>query len=172
MGEVLAESIKSLPEEPDSELNRINLMWSLVVGEEIGCRSRVIKASKSTLFVEVNGQEWEPVVHTYERKILAKLNKIFDSKGFMEIIVKQAESIPIKSSKPLTTSVSPSQNQPMNKQAVAREEHLKPIQDPELRERLARLSSKLRFVSLACVSVFILANCATAPTPTSQIKTV
>ena len=165
MGEVLAESIKSLPEEPDSELNRINLMWSLVVGEEIGHRSRVIKAAKNTLFVEVNGREWVPVVHTYERKILAKLNKIFDSKGFVEIIVKQAESIPIKTSKPLKISVSPSQNLPMDKQAVAREEHLKPIQDPELRERLTRLSHKLRFVSLACVSVFILANCATAPTP-------
>jgi tetratricopeptide (TPR) repeat protein len=165
MGEVLAESIKSLPEAPDSDLNRINLLWSLVVGEEIASRSRVINAAKSTLFVEVKGQEWVPVVHTYERKILAKLNKIFDSKAFMEIIVKQVEGIPINSNKPLQISASPSRNQPMDKHTVVREEYLKPIQDPELRERLSRLSTKLRFVSLALVSVFILANCASMQPP-------
>jgi tetratricopeptide (TPR) repeat protein len=169
MGEVLAESIKSLPETPDLELNRINLLWSLVAGEEIGGRSRVTKAVKGTLFVEVKGQEWVPVVRTYERKILAKLNKIFDSKGFMEIMIRQGEGIPIKPDKPLKISASPSHNQPMDKQAVAREENLKPILDPELRERLARLSSKLRFVSLAWVSVFILANCATVQ-PSSHSK--
>ena len=165
MGEVLAESIKSLPETPDLELNRINLLWSLAVGEEIGSRSRVTQAVKGTLFVEVQGQEWVPVVRTYERKILAKLNKIFDSKGFMEIIVRQVEGIPIKPNKPLKISASPSHNQPMDKQTVAREEYLKPIADPELRERLSRLSNKLRFVSLAWVSVFILANCATVQSP-------
>ncbi|MDH5790504.1 MAG: DUF721 domain-containing protein, partial [Nitrospinota bacterium] len=70
MGDVLAESIKLLPETPESEFDRINLLWSLVVGEEIGSRSRVVKVTKSTLFVEVIGHEWVPVVHTYERKIL------------------------------------------------------------------------------------------------------
>jgi tetratricopeptide (TPR) repeat protein len=163
MGDVLAQSINSLPDAPDSELNRINLLWSLAVGEEIGSRSRVTNIGKDTLFVEVKGPEWAPVVHTYEWKILAKLNKMLDSKGFKEIIVRQVEGIPINSSKPLKISATPSQNRPMDKQTVAREEHLKPISDPELRERLARLSSKLRFVSLAWVSVFILANCATAP---------
>jgi len=160
MGEVLAESIKSLPETPESDLNRINLLWSLVVGEEIGSRSRVVKVAKSTLFVEVKGQEWVPVLHTYERKILNKLNKIFDTKNFTGIIVEQVESIPINSNKPLKISASPSYNQPMDKQTVAREEHLKTIADPELRERLTRLSTKLRFVTLALVSIFILANCA------------
>ncbi len=162
MGEVLAETIKSLPdpETPDSDLNRINLLWSIVVGDEIGSRSRVTKVAESTLFVEVYGKEWVPVVRTYERKILLKLNKMFDSKGFIGIMVKQVEGIPINSNKPLKISASPSQNQPMDKHAVAREEHLKPIPDPELRERLARLSTKLRFVALAWVSIFILANCA------------
>ena len=115
MGDVLAESIKSLPATPDLELDRINLLWSLVVGEEIGSRSRVVKTAKGTLFVEVKGQEWVPVVHTYERKILAKLNKIFDSKGFMEIIVKQVEGVPISSKKPLKISATPSYTQPMDK---------------------------------------------------------
>jgi tetratricopeptide (TPR) repeat protein len=160
MDEVLAESIKSLPETPESDLNRINLLWGLVVGEEIGSRSRVVKMSKSTLFVEVKGQEWVPVLHTYERKILNKLNKIFDSKDFTGIIVKQVEGLPISSNKPLKISASPSHNQPMDKYTVAREEHLKSITDPELRERLARLSTKLRFITLALVSIFILANCA------------
>lgn len=171
MGEVLAESIKSLPETPESDLNRINLLWGLVVGEEIGSRSRVVKMSKSTLFVEVSGQEWVPVLHTYERKILAKLNKIFDSKSFMEIIVKQVEDLPMNSNKPLKISAVPSYNQPMDKHTVAREEHLKPIADPELRERLARLSTKLRFVALACVSIFILANCASVK-PSAHSKAV
>ncbi len=171
MGEVLAESIKSLPATPDSELNQINLLWSLVVGEEIGSWSRVVKVAKSTLFVEVKGQEWVPVLHTYERKILAKLNKMFDSKGFKEIIVKQVEGVPIHSNKPLKISASPSYNQPMDKNTVAREEHLKPITDPELRERLARLSTKLRFVALALVSVFILANCASLQ-PSSHSKAI
>ena len=160
MGEVLAESIKSLPEDSDLDLNRINLLWSLVVGEEMGSRSRVVKMTKSTLFVEVRGQEWVPVLHTYERKILNKLNKAFDSKGFTGIMVEQVESIPINSNKPLKISASPSYNQPMDKQTVSREEDLKTIADPDLRERLARLSTKLRFVTLALVSVFILANCA------------
>ena len=62
-----------LPETPDSELNRINLLWSLVVGEEIANRSRVLQVVKDTLIVEVKGQEWLPVVHTYEWKILAKV---------------------------------------------------------------------------------------------------
>jgi tetratricopeptide (TPR) repeat protein len=160
MGEIIAESIKSLPETPDSDLNRINLLWGMVVGEEIGTRSRVVKVSKGTLFVEVMGQEWVPVVHTYERKILHKLNKIFESKGFMEIIVKQVAIIPMNLNKPLKISASPSHHRPMDKQIVAREEHLKLIADPELRERLSRLSTKLRFITLALVSVFILANCA------------
>ncbi|MDH3256539.1 MAG: tetratricopeptide repeat protein [Nitrospinota bacterium] len=160
MGEVLAESIKSLPETSDLDLNRINLLWSLVVGDEIGCRTQVIRVSKSTLFVEVIGKEWVSVLHTYERKILAKLNKIIDSKGFKEIIVKQVEGISTKSNKPLKISASPSHKPTMDKQTVDREEHLKPIADPELRERLARLSTKLRFVALAWVSAFILANCA------------
>jgi hypothetical protein len=69
MGDVLAESIKSLPETPESEFDRINLLWSLVVGEEIGSRSRVVKVTKSTLFVEVIGHEWVPVVHTYKRTL-------------------------------------------------------------------------------------------------------
>jgi tetratricopeptide (TPR) repeat protein len=163
MGDVLAESIQSLPETPDSELNRINLLWSLVVGEEIANRSRVLQVVKDTLIVEVIGKEWVPVVHTYEWKILAKLNKIVDSKGFTEIIVKQGKGIPMQSSKPLKISAPPSHTQPMDKQTVDREEHLKTISDPELRERLASLSSKLRFVSLAWVSVFILANCASVP---------
>lgn len=167
MGEVLAESIQSLPETPDSELNRINLLWSLVVGEEIAHRSRVLQVVKDTLIVEVKGQEWLPVVHTYEWKILAKLNKIVDSKGFTEIIVKQGEGIPPQSSKPLKISASPSHTQPMDKQTVDREEHLKTISDPELRERLTSLGNKLRFMSLAWVSVFILANCASGP-PSSQ----
>lgn len=179
MGEVLAASIKSLPEDSDSNLNRINLLWSLVVGEEIGSRSRVVKMTKNTLFVEVKGQEWVSVLHTYERKILNKLNKIFDSKGFTGIMVSQVESIPINSNKPLKISVSPSYNQPMNKQTVAREEHLKTIADPELRERLARLSTKLRFVTLALVSLVILANCASVQSsrqlsaqPAPQMATV
>ena len=163
MGDVLAQSINSLPDAPDSELNRINLLWSLAVGEEIGSRSRVTNVGKDTLFVEVMGPEWVPVVRTYEWKILAKLNKMLDSKGFKEIIVRQVENIPINSSKPLKISATPSQSQPMDKQTVAREEHLKPISDPELRDRLTRLGSKLRFVSLAWVSIFILANCATVP---------
>jgi tetratricopeptide (TPR) repeat protein len=171
MGEVLAASIKSLPETPDSDLNRINLLWGLVVGEEIGSRSRVVKTDKGTLFVEVMGHEWVPVVHTYERKILAKLNKIFDSKGFTEIIVKPVASIPMNSNKPLKISASPSYDQPMDKQVVARAEHLKPIADPELRERLSRLSTKLRFVTLALVSVFILANCASL-SPSAHFKAV
>jgi tetratricopeptide (TPR) repeat protein len=160
MGEVLAGSIKSLPEASDLDLNRINLLWSLVVGEELGSRSQVVKTTKSTLYVEIKGQEWVPVLHTYERKILIKLNKIFDSKRFMEIIVNQVEDFPINTNKPLKISVPPSHKKPMDNQTVAREEHLKPIADPELRERLARLSTKLRFVTLTLVSIFILANCA------------
>ena len=130
MGEVLAESIKLLPETPESELNRINLLWNMVAGEEIGSRSRVTNIGKSTLFVEVRGPEWVPVLRTYEWKILAKLNKIIDSKGFMEIIVRQVEDIPTNSSKPLKISARPSCDKPMDKQAVAREEHLKTIPDP------------------------------------------
>jgi tetratricopeptide (TPR) repeat protein len=176
MGEVLAESIKSLPAESlDSDLNRINLLWSLAVGEEMGSRSRVTKTVKSTLFVEVKGQEWVPVLRTYERKILNKLNKMFDSKGFIEIIVKQVKDLPINSNKPFKTSVSQSHHKPMNKPIVAREEHLKPISDPELRERLSRLSTKFRFVALALVSVFILANCASVQSssqPSAQPKAV
>ena len=160
MGEVLAESIKSLPETPESDFDRINLLWSLVVGEELGSRSRVVKTTKSALYVEIKGQEWVPVLHTYERKILIKLNKIFDSKRFMEIIVNQVEDLPIISNKPLKISAPPSHNKSMDNQTVAREEHLKPIADPELRERLARLGTKFRFVALALVSIFILANCA------------
>jgi len=175
MGEVLADSIKSLPDASDLDLNRINLLWGLVVGEEIGSRSRVVKTTKSTLYVEIKGQEWVPVLHTYERKILIKLNKIFDSKRFMEIMVDQVEDLPIISNKPLKISASPSYNQPMDNQTVAREEHLKPIADPELRERLARLSTKFRFVALALVSTFILANCASVQStrqPTIQSKAV
>jgi tetratricopeptide (TPR) repeat protein len=160
MGEVLAESIKSLPESSDSDLNRINLLWGLVAGEEIGSRSRVVKMTKSTLFVEIKGQEWVPVLHTYERKILAKLNKTFDSKGFTGIIVKRVDDLPLNSNKPLKISAPPSHNQSMDNPTVAREEDLKSITDPELRESLARLSTKLRFVTLALVSIFILANCA------------
>ena len=171
MGEVLAESIKSLPDAPESELNRINLLWSLAAGEEIGNRSRVTNVGKDTLFVEVKGQEWVPVLRTYEWKILAKLNKMIDSKGFKEIIVRQVEDIPVNSIKPLKISAPPrSCEQPMDEQAITREELLKPIPDPELRERLSRLSRKLRFVSLACVSVFILANCATAPSSSHHSK--
>ncbi len=171
MGEVLADSIKSLPDASDLDLNRINLLWGLVVGEEIGSRSRVVKTTQSTLYVEIKGQEWVSVLQTYERKILIKLNKIFDSKRFMEIIVNQVEDLPIISNKPLKISASPSYNHPMDNQTVAREEHLKPIADPELRERLARLSTKFRFVALALVSIFILANCASVPStrqPTVQ----
>ena len=170
MDEVLAESIKSLPETPESDLdlNRINLLWGLVVGEEIGSRSRVVKMSKSTLFVEVKGQEWVPVLHTYERKILNKLNKIFDSKDFTGIMVQQVEGIPLNSNKPLKISAPPSHNQPMDKHTVAREEHLKSITDPGLRERLARLSTKLRFVTLALVSILswpIVLRCNPPPIP-------
>lgn len=167
IGEVLSESIKSLPDTPDSNLNRINLLWNLIAGKEIGNRSRVIKASKSSLFVEVKGPEWVPVLRTYERKILAKLNKIFDSKSFVEIIVKQVDDLPINLNKPLKISASPSYNQPMDNQTVGREEYLKPITNPELRERLARLSTKFRFVTLALVSIFILANCASVQSPPS-----
>jgi tetratricopeptide (TPR) repeat protein len=163
MGEVLAESIQSLPDtlDPDADLNRINLLWSLVVGEEIGSRSRVVRMVKHTLFVEVTGQEWVPVLNTYEWKILAKLNKIFDSKSFKEIMVTQVQGTPVSSNKPLKISAPPSRNKPMDKHLVAREEDLKPILDPELRERLSRLSTKFRFVALALVSIFILANCST-----------
>lgn len=173
MGDVLAESIKLLPETPESEFDRINLLWSLVVGEEIGSRSRVVKVTKSTLFVEVIGHEWVPVVHTYERKILAKLNKTFDSKSFMEIIVRQVDDLPANSNKPLKISVAPSHNKSMDNQTVAQEEHLQTIADPELRERLVRLSTKFRFVALAMVSVFILANCASVQSskqPSAQSK--
>jgi tetratricopeptide (TPR) repeat protein len=61
----------------------------------------------------------------------------------------------------------------MDNQTVAQEEHLQTIADPELRERLVRLSTKLRFVTLALVSVFILANCASVQTskqPSTQSK--
>ena len=173
MDEVLAEAIQSLPEAPDSELDRINLLWGLAVGEEIGSRSRVMKAAKNTLFVGVKGQEWVPVIRSYERNILGKLNKMIDFKGFMEIIVKQVDDIPVNSSKPLNISEPLRRNEPMDKPNVAHEEHLKPIADPELRERLSRLSRKLRFVSLAWLSVLVLANCATAPTSShSQAKAV
>ncbi len=169
MSEVLAESVKSLPETPDSELDRINLIWGLVVGEEIGCRSRVTEIAQDTLFVEVKGPEWVPVLRSLEWKILAKMNKMLDSKGFMEIMVRQAEGIPINSSKPLKISTPSSHNQSMDKQTV--EKHLKSIPDRELRERLARLGGKLRFVSLAWVSVFVLANCATAPSSSTSTHT-
>ena len=159
--EVLAESIKSLPETSGPDLDRINLYWSLVVGAEIGSRSRVTKVTKSTLFVEVNGAEWVSVLRSYQRKILNKLNKIVDSKGFTVIIIKMVDDIPIHPGPSQKVSVTPSRRQPMDKHAMAREEHLKPISDPELRERLSRLNAKLRFVSLVLVSVFFLANCTT-----------
>ena len=172
MGDVLAESIQSLPEAPESELNRINLLWSLVVGEEIANRSRVLLVVKDTLIVEVRGKEWVPVVLTYEWKILAKLNKIVDSKGFTEIIVKQGEGLPIQTNKPLKISAPTRHTEPMDKHTVDREEHLQTISDPELRERLASLASKLRFVSLAWVSLFILANCASVPSSQVMVTVV
>ena len=158
--EVLAESIQSLPETAGLELDRINLQWSLVVGSEIGARSRVTKVTKCTLFVEVNGAEWVPVIRGYKRKILAKINKIFDSKGFTTIIIKKVEAIPNMSGPSKKVPVTRSLRQPMDKQIMAREEHLKSISDPELRERLSRLNAKIRFISLALVSVFFLTNCA------------
>ena len=157
--EVLAQSIQSLPATPDRDLNRINLYWSLVAGAEIGSRSRVAKVTKSTLFVEVNGAEWVPVMRSYQRKILAKLNKLVDFKGFTKIIIKSVENIPVNPGPSKKVSATPSRRPPMDKHAMAREEHLKSIADPELRERLSRLNAKIRFVSLALVSVFFLTQC-------------
>jgi len=164
--DVLAQAVQSLPETPDSDLNRINLHWTLAAGKEIGDRSRVVKVAQGTLFVEVMGAEWVPVVATYEGKILWKLNKIFDSKGFTGIILKQVKTLPGKPDKPVIVPVSPGRqpNQTLDKHAVAREEHVKPISDPELRERLSRLNAKLRFVTLALVCMGLLANCATQQT--------
>lgn len=159
--EVLAQSIQSLPATPDRDLNRINLYWSLVTGAEIGSRSRVTKVTKSTLFVEVNGAEWVPVLRSYQRKILAKLNKMVDFKGFTKIIIKSVENHPVNSGPSKKVSLTTSRPQPMDKQAMAREELLKPIADPELRERLSRLNAKIRFVSLALVSMFFLTQCTT-----------
>ncbi len=166
INDVLAEAVRSLPETPDPDLNRINLHWTLAAGREIGARSRVVKIRQGTLFVEVIGAEWVPVVRTYERKILGKLNKIFDSKSFMAIILKQVEPLPGKPGKPVTDPASPGR-QPtpsMDPNAIAREEHVKPIPDPDLRERLSRLNAKLRFVALALACVGMLANCATSQT--------
>ena len=163
--DVLAGAIQSLPETPDPDLNRINLFWNLAVGTEIGARSRVVKITKSTLIVEVSGAEWEPVLRTYERKILWKLSKLLENKDFMEIMIKKVEALPGSLDKPATASVTPSRhpNQPMDKNTAAREEHVKPITDPELRGCLSRLNTKLRFVTLALASALVLANCATSP---------
>ncbi len=173
INDVLAEAVRSLPETPDPDLNRINLHWTLAAGREIGARSRVVKIRQGTLFVEVIGAEWVPVVRTYERKILGKLNKIFDSKSFMAIILKQVEPLPGKPGKPVTDPASPG-GQPtpsMDPNAIAREEHVKPIPDPDLRERLSRLNAKLRFVALALACVGMLANCAT-PQTAARYKSV
>lgn len=164
--DVLAAAVQSLPETPDPDFNRINLYWTLAAGREIGARSRIVKIGQGTLFVEVIGAEWVPVVCTYERKILGKLNKIFDSKSFTAIILKQVETLPGKPDEPVTDPASPGRHptRPMDPNAAAREEHVKPIPDPDLRERLTRLNAKLRFVALALVCAGILANCATPQT--------
>ena len=93
---MLAAAVQSLPETPDPDFNRINLHWTLAAGREIGARSRVVKIGQGTLFVEVIGAEWVPVVRTYERQILGKLNKIFDSKGITAIILKQSCRQPVR----------------------------------------------------------------------------
>lgn len=160
---VLAGAIQSLPETPESDLNRINLFWNLAVGTEIGARTRVVKIAKTTLIVEVSGAEWEPVLRTYQGKILWKLNKMFVNKDFTEIMIKKVEAISDGPDPPATASVTPSLHptQPMDKDIAAREEYVKLIADPELRERLFRLNTKLRFVTLALASTLVLANCAT-----------
>ncbi|MCZ6541315.1 MAG: DciA family protein [Nitrospinae bacterium] len=171
--DVLAQAVQSLPETPDSDLNRINLHWTLAAGREIGARSRVVKIAQNTLFVEVIGAEWVAVMRTYERKILGKWNKMFKSKGFTAIILKQVETLPGKPGKPVTDPASPGRHptRPMDPNAIAREEHVKPISDPDLRERLSRLNAKLRFVALVLACAGMLANCAT-PQTAAHPKTV
>lgn len=159
--DVLAKSIQSLPAAPDPDLHRINLHWSLAVGEEMATRSRVVKVCKSTLKVEVMGPEWVSVVRAYQRKILAKLNKSSDFKDITSITIKQVEPAPRKPVQPRKAPAgAESRIQPMENNMTASDESLKSIADPELRGLLSRLGTKLRFVALACVSVFILTNCA------------
>jgi len=170
--DVLAASIKLLPETPDPELHRINLHWNLAVGEEIGARSHVVKVTESTLFVEVKGQEWVPVVRAYKGKILVKINKIFDSKGFTEIIVKKVDTISGIPDKPHKIPA-PRSRPPADMKPTAREEQLNSITDPELRGQLKRIGAQLRFMALACLSLFILANCASRPvTPVQKAEAV
>ena len=160
MAEVLAQSIQSLPATPETDLNRLALQWSLAAGAEIAARSQVVEAGKSHITVEVQGAEWIPVVRSYERKILARLNKLFDFKDFTSIILKQAKSVPKSPEASRKTPAVPEhRTQPMTHTTPALEESLAPVADADLRAQLTRLSTKLRFIALAGVSLLILANC-------------
>lgn len=70
---------------PEHKLNRVALLWPMVVGQEIAMRTRVHRLTEKTLFVEVEGQEWLPVVKSLESKILTEINQNNDFASFTRI---------------------------------------------------------------------------------------
>lgn len=71
--------------DPAHQLNRVALLWPIVVGQELALRSRLVRLTEKTLYVEVEGQEWVSVLKSLESKILAEVNKNSDLASFTRI---------------------------------------------------------------------------------------
>ncbi len=160
MRQALYGSLKEFPADPAHKLNRVALLWPMVVGQEIAMRTRLHRLTEKTIFVEVEGQEWVPVVKSLESKILAEIKKNSDFSSFTRIAL---EAVPASKTPKKVNESSSAPKHPYRGPAV--KGNLEMIKDLDLRNSLERIGHKLRFVTLILLGSIFLSNCSTTPSP-------
>lgn len=144
--------------DPEQKLNRVSLLWPIVVGQEMALRSRLVRLTEKTLYVEVEGQEWVPVLKSLESKILREINQHSDLASFTRIAL---AAVPVRKVSKKANQSSPASKKLYRGPAV--KGNLEMIKDLDLRNSLERIGRKMRFVTLILLAGVFLANCSAMP---------
>jgi len=160
MDAIIPETLRSIPSQRDNMLEWMSLQWSLSVGEKIAGISQVEKASKKTLHVLVDGEEWLSVLKEMERKILSNLNGRLGQDRFSRIFLK-SRKVTRKNTTPGFTPIKSASRSVTPHRGPRPKADLLSIKDSELRNTLESLSKKFHFISLTLACVF-LSNCSGA----------
>lgn len=158
LGAILSQALKSVEIDQNQSLDWFRFCWELSVGKEIAAVSRIEREDAGILHVAVAGREWVSVLEAMEKKIIRDINDRGGIKRLRKIVFAEGK-IEMKTPAALFLKKRRECDE-TRPNPESTERNLQMIKDDDLREMIARLSKKLRWLPLFAAGVFFLSGCA------------
>lgn len=153
----------------------VSLCWDLAVGREIAAVSKVFRVTPKTLFIQIAGKEWIPVLQGLKDKILKKLKR---QAGMEQLTRIQFKEGPVSGSgeiplPPSSENPVPAKSRPLQNMPKEAEGNMDMIKDANLKEIITRVSRKIRWTPIVLLGGLFLSNCSGIPVsgaPASEVN--